>query len=194
MLEGFLCSVDLTASVISSIRPDLKGLTVSGLKAVPNLKNYMIRVKLDKSEKSKKRNRQATMESIKWLNDGHALLIFPSGDFSIRKHLWDKATLDDHEWAKGLGLLIRRCKPNVLPVFFYGQTSFLFQLVSKIHKSLGKLFILREILLTRNMTVKFIIGDTIKYESLAKMDKSQDVIDYLRKVTYSLGKENLEKA
>ncbi len=189
LVDGFAI-----ATVIRAIRPDMKGLTISGLKAVPNLKQHIIRVKLDNSEKSKKRNYQATMESIKWLKDGHALIMFPSGEFSVRKHLLDKTTIEDHEWAKGLGLLIRRCKPNVLPVFFYGQTSFLFQCISKIHKSLGKLFFLREILLARNTTVKFVIGDTIPSEALAKMDKSQDVVDYLRKVVYSLEKGNVEKS
>ncbi len=189
LVDGFAI-----ATAIKPHRNDLKTLAISGLRAVPNLKEHMIRVKLGKSKKAQRKNRKATIESIKWLNNGHALLIFPSGDISARKHLWDKKVVIEPEWAKGLGLLIRRCKPDVLPVFVHGQTSLLFQFVRKIHKSLGQVLLFREILLTRNMTVKFVVGDIMNRESLAKMNNSQDVVDYLRSATYSLGESNHEKA
>ena len=180
LVDGFAI-----ASVIRNHRSDVKTLAISGLKSVPHLKDHMIRVKIGNSRKAKKRNRQATTESIKWLKDGHVLIIFPSGDISLRKHLWNKVAVDP-QWSKGLGLLLTRSKANVLPVFFHGQTSFLFQFVRSIHKSLGQLLLLRELLLSRNMTIRFVLGDIVNHEVLTKIGDSRKMVDYLRAATYSL--------
>lgn len=179
MVDGFAI-----ASLIRPFRSDLKSLAISSLRSVPQFENYIIRLKLENSNKARKRNWKATMESIKWLNAGHVLIIFPAGDISWRK-LWKKGVADS-QWAKGLGLLVKRSKCNVLPVFFHGQTSLLFNVGRSIHKSFGKLLFFRELLLARNITIKLVLGDVLNHDQLAKIYKSQDVVDYLRTVTYSL--------
>jgi putative hemolysin len=173
-------------SVMKTHRRDVKALAITGISRVPQLRDHIIRVKLGNSRRARRRNRQATTESIRWLKAGHALITFPAGDISSRRHLWNKVAVDS-EWAKGLGLLVRRSKADVLPVFFHGQTSLLFQFAQSIHKFLGQLLFFRELLLSRNMTIRFVLGDIAKHEVLAKIGDSQDVVDYLRIATDSLG-------
>ena len=172
-------------SVMKTHRRDVKGLAITGLSRIPEMREHLIRVKLGNSTRAKRRNRQAITEAIKWLKAGHALLTFPAGDISVRRPLWKKVA-DDSEWAKGLGLLVRRSKADVLPVFFHGQTSLLFQLARSSHKFLGKLLFFRELLLAKNVPIRFVLGDIVNHEVLTKIGNSQDVVDYLRKATYSL--------
>ncbi|MBN2591426.1 MAG: 1-acyl-sn-glycerol-3-phosphate acyltransferase [Sedimentisphaerales bacterium] len=180
LVDGFAIS-----SVIMNCRSDIKILAISGLRKIPHLKDYIIPIRLKNSKKAKEKNRKAIIAGMKWLNGGHTLIIFPAGDISLRKYLWQKDATDA-KWAKGLGLLVRRSKANVLPVFFHGQTSMLFQFARSIHKSLGQFLFIRELLLTRNRTIRFVFGDIVNHKVLSKIGNSQDVVDYLRKETYSL--------
>jgi putative hemolysin len=186
LVDGFAI-----ASIMKTHRRDVKVLGISSLRAVPQMRNQLIRVKLGDSKKARSRNRQATSESIKWLRAGHALIIFPSGDISRRKYLWKKTAVES-EWAKGLGLLIRRSKADVLPVYFHGQTSLLFQFARSIHKIFGQLLFFRELLLSRNMTIRFVLGDIVNNEALKMKGNFQDVVDYLRIATYSLANTSFE--
>ena len=172
-------------SVMKTHRRDVKALAVTGLGRIPQMKNHIIRVKLGNSRRARRRNRQAVAESIRWLKAGHALLTFPAGDISARRHLWKNVAVDS-EWAKGLGLLVKRTEADVLPVFFHGQTSLLFQLARSIHKFLGQLLFFRELFLSRNMTIRFVLGDIANHEVLTRIGNSQNVVDYLRTATYSL--------
>jgi len=172
-------------SVMKTHRRDVKALAATGLGRIPQLRNQIIRVELGNSRRARRRNRQATAESIRWLKAGHALLTFPAGDISASRHPWKNVAVDS-EWAKGLGLLVRRTEADVLPVFFHGQTSLLFQIAGSINRSLRKPLFFRELLLSRNMTIRFVLGDIANHEVLTRIGNSQNVVDYLRTATYSL--------
>ena len=64
-----------------------------------------------------------------WLKDGHAIGIFPGGGVSTSEKPL-KGPAVDLPWAPFTAKLLRMSQATVVPVFFVGQNSRLFQLAS----------------------------------------------------------------
>jgi putative hemolysin len=173
------------ASAIMLARKDLKAMTVSYLRALPDLRPYIIEVKQGNHERAKRRNKSAFWKAMVWLKDGHTLIVFPSGQIAARKPLWNPHSVES-EWTKSLALLIKGSKANVLPVFVHGETSLAFQIVRKIHLWAERFMSPREILSMENQTLRLMIGNPILYDELKTKGSGSILVDYLRKKTYDL--------
>jgi len=173
------------ASAVMLARKDLKVMSVSYLRALPDLRPYIIEVKQGNSERAKKRNQSAFWKAMRWLKDGHTIIVFPSGQIPARKPLWNPNSVET-KWAKSLALLIKGSKANVLPVFIYGETSLAFQIVRKIHLWAERFMSPGEILKMENQTIRLIIGNPILYDELKTKGSDRILVEYLRKKTYDL--------
>jgi putative hemolysin len=173
------------AHAIRLVRKDLKIMTVSYLRALPELRPYLVKVKQGNSKRAQKRNKSAFWKAMAWLKDGHSLIVFPSGQVAKRKPLWNRRSVET-EWAKSLALLIKGSKSNVLPVFVYGETSLAFQIVRRIHLWAERFMSPGEILAMENKTLRMKIGGPILYDELKTKGSGSMLVDYLRKRTYDL--------
>jgi putative hemolysin len=81
--------------------------------------------------------------------------------------------------------MVRREDLTVVPIFFHGRNSQLFQIASHINQSLRYGLLLNEVTNKRGKTIKITIGDPIQSSDYSHM-KSKDLIKYLRNVTLSL--------
>ena len=173
------------ASAIKPDRKDLKIMTLSFLRALPDLRPHLIKVKQGNSKRAQKRNKSAFWKAMTWLKEGHALIVFPSGQIAARKPLWNPHSVES-EWSKSLALLIKGSKANVLPVFVHGETSLAYQIAKKIHPWGESLLSPREILAMENQTVRLTIGNPILYDELKTKGSGSALVDYLRDRTYDL--------
>jgi putative hemolysin len=173
------------AYAIRLARKDLKIMTVSYLRALPELRPYLIGVKQGNSERAKRRNKSAFWKAMTWLKDGHAVIVFPSGQVASRKPLWNPHSVES-KWTKSLALLIKGSKANVLPVFVFGETSLAFQIVRRIHLWAERFMSSREMLAMENKTLRLKIGNPILYDELKTKGSGSIIVDYLRKKTYDL--------
>lgn len=173
------------ASAIRPVRKDLKTMTLSFLRALPDLKSQIIRVKRGNSKRAQKRNKSAFLKAMTWLKEGHSLLVFPSGQISTRRHLWNTQSIES-EWSNSIALLIKGSKANVLPVFVHGETSLAYQIAKKIHPWAESLLSPREMLAMENQTVRLTIGNPILYDELKTKGSGRALVDYLRRRTYDL--------
>lgn len=73
-------------------------------------------------------------------------------------------------------------------MFFHGQNSRLFQLVSQVHQSLRLSFLIHEIHNKIGQEIRIDIGSPIPFEQLAHIKGRQDLLDHLREITLLLGK------
>ncbi len=181
LLDGLVA-----ASAILLARKDLKIMTVSYLRALHDLKPYIIGVKQRNSKRAKRRNQSAFWKAMEWLKDGHTLIVFPSGQIGPRRPLWNSHSVE-LKWMKSLALLIKGSKANVLPVFVDGETSLAFQIVRKIHPWAESFMSPGEILALENQTLRMVIGDPILYDELKAIGGGSILVDYLRKRTCDLG-------
>jgi putative hemolysin len=179
------------ASAIKLDRKDSKIMTISFLRALPALRPHLIKVKQGNSKRAQKRNKAAFLKAMTWLKEGHALIVFPSGQIATRKPLWNPHSVES-EWSKSIALLIKGSKANVLPVFVHGETSLAYQIAKKIHPWAESLLSPREILAMENQTVRLTIGDPILYDELKTKGSGSTLVDYIRKRTYDLEHPGIE--
>jgi putative hemolysin len=173
------------ASVIMPVRKDSKVMSVSYLRALPDLRPYIIEIKQGNSKRAKKRNQSAFWKAKQWLKDGHVIIVFPSGQIPYRKPLWNPRSIEQ-KWEKSLALLVKSSKANVLPVFVYGETSLEFQIVRKFHLWMERFMSPGEILKMENKTLRLKLGNPILYDEMKTKD-SDVLVEYLRNKTYELG-------
>ena len=170
--------------MLRSVRPDSKLMANYLLSHIPEMRDIIINVDPFGSETARKKNIGPLKESIRWLKAGHCLGVFPSGEVSsldLRRR-----TVADPPWSPTIGRIARSTEASVLPVFFAGRNSLLFQLMGLIHPRLRTALLPREMLRRRQSVIDVRVGSLIPASKLAKFDSDQRAVDYLRTRTYVL--------
>ncbi|HVI09213.1 MAG TPA: hypothetical protein VND65_13060, partial [Candidatus Binatia bacterium] len=126
MLDGAVLAVLLTR-----VRPDVKVMTNSLLRDVPELAEHCIFVDPFQTREAVEVNRRALRDALAWLRGGGMLAVFPAGEVS---HLqFPQAEILDPLWNDTAARLIRKTGATALPIFFCGRNSVGFQLFGMIH-------------------------------------------------------------
>jgi len=126
-------------------------------------------------------------KTLKHINEGHPLGIFPSGavsDFSFKDFC-----VRDREWQQPAAELIRYLKVPVVPVRFFDQNTNWFYFLGLINWRLRTLRLPREILNKEGKTVRLGIGEVISVEEQMRVPEA-DFAAMLRSSVYSIGEYN----
>ena len=171
-------------ALLRALRPDVKLMANFLLKAIPDLHDALIFVDPFDREVSAKVNLRPIKECVRWLRDDQALAVFPAGAVS---HMdLRRGGVTDPAWSPTIGRLIHMTESPVLPVFFRGSNSLLFQILGMVHPRLRTGMLPRELVNKRNRTLEVRIGHVIPYARLAGLSDDRALMDYLRGRTYHL--------
>lgn len=173
-------------SILLSVRPDVKLMGNSILKHVniPEFRNTFIFVDPFGTKDSIRTNLRALREAIQWVRNGGALGIFPAGEvshFQLRKR-----RISDPEWNDTVARIVKGTKASVVPVFFEGSNSGLFQMAGLLHPRMRTLMLAREMFNKSNRTIRVRVGRRIPHDKLAGFRDSEAMTQYLRMRTYML--------
>lgn len=166
-------------------RGDVKVIIHRALFRDPALQSFMLPIDFGGSRPAAKRNIQVRNEAIAYLKDGGTIAVFPGGGISTAPSPFGEAT--DLEWKLLPAKLIHLARATVVPVYFPGQNSRLFQWVSQISHTLRLSLVIREVNNKRGRPLDVIVGDPIPYESLAPFSDRRALMEHLRAVVYALG-------
>ena len=147
--------------------------------------DYMLPIDFRTTKEALQTNIDTRKKAIERLNDGEALVIFPAGGVATSRKILGKA--DDLNWKRFVVKLIHKTKAPVIPIYFYGQNSRLFQFASHVHMSLRLSLLLHEVRNKMGQSLKVSIGDPILYNTIEHIKNRQELLDHLRKITYELG-------
>jgi putative hemolysin len=173
------------ASFLASIRKDIKILANYFLSAIPELRPLFLPVDPFGSRGSVFKNRASVTKALRWIQEGGMLIVFPAGEVS---HFSPKTRkVEDPIWSNTAARLVHLSHAPVLPAYFQGRNSLLFQTAGLVHPLLRTAMLPRELLKKRNTTVRFRIGDLIPYKTLSRIQKPSDLTNYLRFRTDLLG-------
>ncbi len=179
-VEGIVLAVALKA-----IRPDVKFMANYMLQRFPEFDDMVIPVDPFAREDSQRRNFGGLRDCMRWVKNGGALIVFPSGTVSHyqkRKH-----RVVDPEWSPSIGRIIQRTRAAVVPIYFEGHNNAAFQLAGMLHPRLRSLLIPRNLLNKKGKTIRFRIGSTVTARQLENFDDAAELTRYLRFRTYLLG-------
>lgn len=174
----------ILGAILTSVRPDVKLITNYMLSLIEEIQPWVFSVDPFDSKQSRKDNLTSVRESLKFLKKGGMLGLFPAG---IVSHLsLKRLEVTDPPWKTGLSTLIRRSRATVVPIYFEGSNSFLFQSIGLVHPRLRTLLLLREICNKANSMVSVRIGQPVSPEKIEQFSSGQSLMDYLRLKTYIL--------
>jgi putative hemolysin len=170
--------------LLRKIRPDIKFLGNYLLARIDEIKEDVIPVDPFGRKESMHLNMKALKQSIQWLKSGGVLITFPAGEVS-HIHL-PRMQVIDAQWHPFLGSVIRHAKTTVLPIYFSGRNSIMFNLVGLIHPRLRTLMLPHELVKKKNKTIEMNIGTPLYWSKLSAFHENTELMNYLRFKTYFL--------
>ncbi len=178
-LEGLIL-----AALLRRVRPDARLMANYLLSMIPDLRETFFFVDPFGASGSTQRNLGAMKGAIQWLRDGHCLGVFPAGEVS---HLnVRRRSIVDPTWSDTIARLAEIAQCPVLPIYFDGHNSALFQVLGMVHPRLRTAMLPRELLKKRNHGVRAIVGNVVPWSRLQRFSSPQELTSYLRVRTYIL--------
>ena len=173
----------ILGDLISVHRPYVRFMTNYLLGTMEEMRPWIIPVDPFNGESSAQRNLGPMKEALRFLKQGGALAIFPSGEVA---HFKMGRGVEESPWSPHVGALVRRTKATVLPVFFEGQNSALFQAAGIVHPLLRTGLIFRELFHRKDEAVLVKVGQPISFTKLKKFEDDESLTRYLRLHTFIL--------
>ena len=171
--------------LVSQRRDDFKLLVHSLLLRAPETKKYLLPIDFSGDKKALLTNIETRKIARKHLSDGGSIIIFPSGAVSTTSRInQSKTKAFDPTWKKFTSRLIKQTDAKIVPVYFFGSNSSLFQFVSHFSPILRASLLFNEIKRRINTKVPFIVGSPFKYSELNKDLSNDELADFLRTKTY----------
>lgn len=147
-------------AMLARVRPDARLLANSLLGMVPELRASLILV--DPFGGAARENARGLREARQWLRGGGALIVFPAGEVSHAG--WGQKEIVDPPWNEGAARLARQCGAPVVPVYFSGCNSALFQLAGLVHPRLRTALLPHELLNKRDREIEARVGHAVSSE------------------------------
>lgn len=169
----------------SLLRPDFKILINKALCQDSRVARAMLPIDFSETAAATLTNIDSKQRALVTLNAGNAVVIFPAGGIATTVNgPFGRAV--DLEWKLFVTKLIQMTEATVLPIYFHGQNSRLFQLASHMSLTLRLALIIYEVNRKAGETIQASIGDPIPYHILASMRKRKELLSYLRASIYAL--------
>jgi len=183
-LEGMIL-----ASLLMTARSDVKMMANFLLERIPDLKDFFIFVDPFGGTESARANIKPLKDTMAWLRGGGMLGVFPAGEVShvdVRK-----GGIVDPPWSSTIGRIIQKTGSPVLPVYFVGSNSVMFQLLGMVHPRLRTALLPHEFVNKIDKTIHVRVGNLIPNKNFSGMSDDA-LMEYIRMRTYNLN--NRKKA
>ncbi len=175
----------ILADLLMSVRPDLKIMANFMLNRIPQLRRLTIPVDPFNRPGSARSNTGSIRAALRWVNDGGMLLVFPAGEVSHFKLA--SCEIADSAWSPAAGLIARRTRAAVLPVFVKGRNGIVFHAAGMIHPRLRTALLARELINKERKTIEVKIGAPIPFRWIQRYADDSRRVEYLRWRTLILG-------
>ncbi len=183
---GVLDGISLTWLALQ-VRADTKVLANDVLCQAPEAAANLLPVAFAPTREARETNVNSRRQAQEWLKAGHAVGIFPGGGVSTSEQA-HKGQAVDLAWAPFTAKMIRMSKATVVPVFFTGQNSRLFQLASHMSLTLRLSLVFRETARRIGTDLPVRVGKPIPFSEIEHLTDRDELVAELRKRTYALAR------
>lgn len=164
---------------------DFKVLAHRVFRKSPDIEKIILPISFDETKEAAKLNLATRAEAVSYLKAGGAIGVFPGGTVSTAQR--KQSTAMDPTWRNFTAKMVTKSDAVVVPIFFDGSNSRLFQVASRLHYTLRMGLMVREFKKKTNKPVRVVIGDPIPRAELNKYRSDPTaMMDFLRKATYDL--------
>lgn len=171
--------------ILSVVRGDFRILANSVFRKAEELNRIILPISFDETKEALALNVQTRKEALRYLGAGGAIGIFPGGTVATAEKPFGKPM--DPGWRAFTARMIAKSQATVVPIYFDGHTSRLFQLASHLHVTLRMGLLIKEFRKRVDTPVRLAIGTPIpQHEIAARAGDSRALMDFLRRATYDL--------
>lgn len=181
--HGLLDGISAGA-ILPTIRPDLKFLATARLENTPELEERVIWVDVSQGKYAVNKNTAALLKAHRHLKNGGALMVFPGRGVSHFR--FREMAITDPPWSSNIAHLVRLTETAVLPVYFTGHNSVIFQLAGLIHPHLLTLRLAKELIKKRSSVIEMRIGEALSWQLLKNMGDDDALVRRVRLACYAM--------
>jgi len=169
-------------SMLSKIRDDYRIITHQVLRQAPAVMDKILPIDFAETPVALATNLNTRTEAQKFLKSGGAVIVFPAGGISLAPNFIGPAF--DVEWKTFAAKLAQQQDTTVIPFFFHGRNSVLYQMARRMSVTLGYSLMFREICKQMNSEVQVTMRAPIQSDALSALTTRQEIIEFLRSRTY----------
>lgn len=183
---GVLDGIALTW-LARKVRPDVKVMANHVLCQAPDAKEVLLPVDFSKTPEALKTNIDTRSKAIKTLQENGAVGIFPAGGVAVSEKPHKGPALDT-TWHPFAAKMIKSTGATVVPVYFGGQNSRLFQIASHMSYTLRLALFFFETARRIGSEFELVVGEPVTPEEVSKFKDKADLNRYLRQETFALAR------
>ena len=175
----------ILAELIGRIRPDYKILTRTLLTGVKEIEQFMIPVPFPHEPDARQKSLDMRKMAMEHLSQSGLIVLFPSGVVASVDECFGPAI--EANWNPFTAKLITKSGATVIPIYFPGQNSRLYQIASKVSATIRQGLLLHEVIHACNKPQAPVVGDAIDPKKIEKFSgKPRSLVAWLRNHTLSL--------
>ncbi len=183
---GVLDGVVICA-LMERVRPDFRVLTNAVLLRAPETRAKLLPIDFNDTPVARRANVATRAAALKFIAGGGCVVIFPAGAVSTSPDRWGRQPAADGPWTPYLARLALAGRGPVLPIYFRGQNSRLFQIASHIGMTFRLALFFHEVRRRMGTAFPVEIGESIPFDALATFPERRDMVEFLRARTMALG-------
>lgn len=165
-------------SMAEQLNRPFKILINNELLKVPEVRPFSLPVDFEETKQALKTNMETRKEALRLLQEGTTIIVFPGGGVATASRPFGRA--QELPWKTFTAKMIRSSKATVLPLYFDGQNSWLFHLVSRYSLTLRLSLLVREFRRILGTVISARAGEPIPYETLTGFKDQKEVMDFLQ--------------
>ncbi len=171
--------------LLDRMRGDFRILANSVFRRAEDLNKVLLPISFDETREAVAQNLATRAAALDYLGRGGAIGVFPGGTVSTSARPFSRPM--DPCWRNFTARMISRSDATVIPVWFEGHNSRLFQIASRIHSNLRLAMLLHEFRARTDEPVRVVIGAPVPAEELARLRPDPTaMMESLRRATYAL--------
>lgn len=174
----------LMTKILTEIRPDFKVMGNFLLSKIKPMSPFVISVNPFENRKEVFNSMQGMRETLRHLQEGGCVGIFPAGEVSNRNN--PLGAVEDKAWEEPVMKLIKKAKVPVVPMYFHAKNSKLFYQAAKLSPSLQTLLLPSEMMAKRDSPIRVRIGKPVSVKTIAEQETISELTDYLRNRVYMM--------
>ena len=177
----------ILADLIGRRRTDYKILTRALLTGIDEVAaSYMISVPFPHEPDAQRKSVEMRAKAMAHLKEGGVISVFPSGVVASSDSAFGPVL--EREWNVFTAQMIRRSGATVVPIYFPGSNSRVYQIANRVSATLRQSFLLHEVVKSCNRPQKPVVGKPIEEEQMALLETDpRGFMGWLREHTLALG-------
>lgn len=171
--------------ILSTVRGDFRILANSVFNKAEDIQRIILPISFDQNKEAMRQNLDTRKTCLEYLGQGGAIGVFPGGTVSTAARPFGRAL--DPSWRSFTAKMIGKSGAQVVPVYFEGANSRLFQLASHLHATLRVALLINEFKRRVDEPVRLRIGTALPADEISARTKDpKALMEYLRAETYAL--------